>query len=585
MSLRRYCFLGPALLLFVVSSLHAQTQQPPPPKSASDQPTIKSEVRIVLVDVVVTKGKGEPVPGLHKQDFQVLEDGQPQMISFFEEHKGAPPAHVKLPPMPPNFFTNYPAVQTADSINVLLLDMLNTQPIDQVYAHAQMVKYLQNIQPGTRLAIFTLGARLRMVKGVTADSSGVLTAFDDKKAETGPQFSNLLPSDVQQSADKQAVDVMVMNQAAPVAIASVREFQAEYASVLADSRISITLQAFQHIARYLSTFEGRKNLIWVSGSFPINIFPAYGQRRQHLGDLQQTADLLTADQVAVYPISAVGLAGYAQYESSKMIGARAQAGLLQQESAERNASQLTMETLAQDTGGKAFFNTNGITDAVTDAIENGARYYTLTYAPTQAKLDGKYRQIHVKLLSGEYKLAYRRGYYADDARTKQAADRTLAGDPLLPLMGFGMPDFAQILYKVRILPSNPQPAPNTARAGTNTDLKEPLVRYGLDFAISVQDLRLQTAPDGVRRGKIEVTLIAYDRDGQPLNLVTDSRKIALQPKVYAALLQTGLQVHGEIDVPEGDVYLRTGIYDLNSSKAGTLGIPLNNVAAPKAATN
>jgi hypothetical protein len=78
------------------------------------------------VDVVVTQGKGEPVGGLHKEDLKVSDDGKPQMISFCEEHTGGKISPVTLPPEPPDVYTNYPAIKTTDSINVLLLDSLNT---------------------------------------------------------------------------------------------------------------------------------------------------------------------------------------------------------------------------------------------------------------------------------------------------------------------------------------------------------------------------------------------------------------------------------------------------------------------------
>src|SRR6185437_7171310 len=115
--------------------------------------------------------------GLRKQDFKVLEDGKPQKISFFEEHKGVATTQVKLPPMPTGVYTNFPTTKSADSVNVLLLDSLNTEPRDQVFVHKQMIKYLQNVPPGTRLGIFTLGSRLRMIKGISADSSGMLAAL------------------------------------------------------------------------------------------------------------------------------------------------------------------------------------------------------------------------------------------------------------------------------------------------------------------------------------------------------------------------------------------------------------------------
>jgi hypothetical protein len=100
-----------------VVSLQSQT---PVSDSGNAVTTVQAKVRVVLVDVVVTSGKGDSVTGLHKEDFEVLEDGKPQTIASFTEHQGAPPTQIKLPPMPPNVYTNYPLTQTADSVNVLL---------------------------------------------------------------------------------------------------------------------------------------------------------------------------------------------------------------------------------------------------------------------------------------------------------------------------------------------------------------------------------------------------------------------------------------------------------------------------------
>jgi len=60
--------------------------------------------------------------------------------------------------------------------------------------------------------------------------------------------------------------------------------------------------------------------------------------------------------------------------------------------------------------------------------------------------------------------------------------------------------------------------------------------------------------------------------------------MSLEPRLYAAFEQGGAPVHQEIDVPQGDVFLRTGIYDTATGKAGTLEIPLRDVAPSTAAT-
>jgi VWFA-related protein len=601
----RCCTVWLVLLPLVAVSLSSQTTVP---DSGSAVTTVQAKVRVVLVDVVVTSGKGDSVTGLHKEDFEVSEDGKLQTIASFAEHQGAPPTQIELPPMPPNVYTNYPLTQTADSVNVLLLDALNTQARDQTYVHSEMIKYLKTIPPGTRVAIFTLASRLRMLQGMTTDSSVLLAVLNDKKGAAGTHQSALLASGVENDANQRIVDFMAENSgttATPQTLAqaevdpinAMKQFLADTAAFQTDSRTRITLQALQQLGRYLSEVPGRKNVIWFSGSFPAGILPdpdlpdPFAEIKDFQQEVRKTAALLTASQVALYPVGAEGLAPDSQYEANGAeIGekrgtlvTRDQIKDLRTGRADRDSSHSVMETLAKETGGQASYNTNGLSDVLARVVNNGTRYYTISYSPANKATDGKYRRIQVKLVNGKDKLAYRRGYYADDLEAVLAAGQKPDSDPLLPLMGRNLPDYTQILYKVRVLPTSPQPPPGGAPIGSNTELKGPITRYGVDFAISVADLKLDPTPDGGRRGNIELMLVAYDREGKPLNFVVTNGEIQLQPKVYAGLLQVGLQIHKEIDVPKGDAYLRTGIYDLGSNTAGTLGVPLREAPTPTAA--
>ena len=65
-------------------------------------PVFKASSEAVVVDIVVTKGRDEPVTGLRKEDFQVTEDGKPQPVDFFEEHAPDNAPAAPLPQMPPN---------------------------------------------------------------------------------------------------------------------------------------------------------------------------------------------------------------------------------------------------------------------------------------------------------------------------------------------------------------------------------------------------------------------------------------------------------------------------------------------------
>ena len=244
-----------------------------------------------------------------------------------------------------------------------------------------------------------------------------------------------------------------------------------------------------------------------------------------------------------------------------------------------------MDELAKDTGGEAFYNSNGLDDALARAMHNGARYYTLDYSPVNKDMDGRYRRIEVKVARGHYKLAYRRGYNAIDDSTTREAEQKLSADPLQPLMAPGMPNFAQIVYLMSVLPSNPQPDAKATRAGDNAKFDGPFTRFGVDFAIHEKDLKLDPTPDGIRQGSLEFTLIAYDHFGNPLNWMVRSTEFTLNPERYAAFLQVGLQLHFDIDAPRGSGYLRTGVYDVASGRAGTLEIPLNTpVSVPSAAS-
>jgi VWFA-related protein len=583
------------LLSFAIASLQAQSA---PPQSGDSGIKIKTTVQRVLVDVVVTNDRGEPIKGLREKDFEVLEDGKPQKIATFEEHQGVAQSEIKLPPMPAHVYTNFPITKAADAINVILLDALNTQKRDQSYVHSQMFKYLKTISPGARVAIFTLSSRLRMIQGVTNDSVELLAAIHTAEAQV--HSSGVVTSEQEAEELHHFLDFLTASQAgqktpssnqlasgALDSVNALKEFLMEANTFQTAVRVDMTLDAFQQLARYLSSVPGRKNVIWFSGSFPAIISPSeempnpFGAVADFERQIRKTVDILAAGQVALYPVRANGLDSDPLFEangeeiSTVRPSVEGQNDQLRAGNLERNLNQETMEELAKETGGKAYYNGNNLGDVLTRVMRNGTQYYSLTYGPRNSAMDGKYRKIRVELRErkGKANLAYRRGYYADNLGAIFAAVKPNA-DPLLPLVGRNMPDYSEILYKVLVEPVTPQPAADAPHIGSNPDLKGPVTRYGVDFAIALSDLKLEAASDGTRHGNIEIVLVAYDREGKPLNMFKTTGVLALKPNEYAALQKGGLQIQEKIDVPAGYAYLRTGVYDVRSGAAGTLGIPL-----------
>ena len=287
---------GPAFLfvsLFGFALLHGggTWRGRPDGRSEQDQvPVFKTQSRAVVVDVVVTKGD-EAVTGLRKQDFQALEDGKPVTLDFFEEHtaRSLPPgAAPALPKLPAHVYSNVPPAPESDSVNVLLLDTLNTDRPDQANVHQQIIDFLKTMQPGVRVAVFVLGSRLRMVQGFTTDSSVLRDAVNDKKNGMKMEADTSVTRSLQDKFD----DIEEKQRLAHDADGRRRlsealsAMQQDFVAYQADQRVAMTLEALNYLGRYLAGVPGRKNLIWFASSFPVTVFPS-PKEKQSFGQIQQ----------------------------------------------------------------------------------------------------------------------------------------------------------------------------------------------------------------------------------------------------------------------------------------------------------
>ena len=230
-----------------------------------------------------------PLRVCHKEDFQVSEDGHPQAINFFEEHSGTHPlmaSEANLPPLPPNVFTNIPRVPPSDAVTVLLLDSMNTQLQDQSFVHAQMMKYLKNVPPGTRMAIFALGNHLEFIQGFTDDASLLSAALRDPKLGAGPQSSPLLPSQGDIMASQQLTSLIGQTAAetgspqAAAALAAMQQFLAEQRAPRTTRVSTLLLEALQTWPDTLPEFPDAKTSSGSPAPFPGDLFKS--PTRQYL---------------------------------------------------------------------------------------------------------------------------------------------------------------------------------------------------------------------------------------------------------------------------------------------------------------
>lgn len=581
----------------LLASLPVWAKHKPPASQASDAtPRISVTSRIVVLDVVVLDHK-KPVCGLKQRDFQVREDRQDQIIGFFKPHCGdsgrtnAGPNLPAPPALPPHTYDNLPVNRVTDSVTVLLLDGLNTQVADNQYLRLQMINYLKNLPLGRRIAIFALGSKLRMLQGFTTNSRLLQEAIASKKA-TAPASLRSTANDAVQ--EQQELETLEQAHVPPQTIADMRNFMSESDTQETGMRVSMTLEAMQQMARYLGGIPGRKNLIWFSGSFPVEFYSDVvtpnditpNSLMTHTvitgsfqDQLEATAAMLAAARVAVYPVDVRGVllepmfdASYGGTGDNPRIAHDTKMADLQ-----RIEEHGTMDMLAKETGGRAAYDSNALKEAVADALSDGENFYTIVYRPRDANFNGKWRKIDVsvdvKPVKGKYKLLFRHGYFATSGTPEQYTGKQGARQVFGAAMEDGAPLSSQILFKARVVAPDQKP-PSGPILGQNQRMKNRAARYVIDYAISLRGVDLMLTPQGVHTGRLFVEALAYDENGNIVNSISNVGSIALTPTKWKMLSQDGLQVHQVLDIPRGKIQLRLGVYDPASGNVGTLEVPL-----------
>jgi hypothetical protein len=251
------------------------------------------------------------------------------------------------------------------------------------------------------------------------------------------------------------------------------------------------------------------------------------------------------------------------------------------EARDREQAELaTMLQLAEQTGGTPFYNSNAIKQALSRAVENGSSYYTLTYSPENEKFDGSFRKIQVKLAGKGYELAYRHGYYAT-APASHGADAQLGWDfsGLRP----DAPPSSQVFFRARVLAaSDPEAKDLQPKPGPAGDfaakLKPPLRRTWVEYTADMRQVSATMDASGVYHSVIEFIVIAYDPTGKMVNSTRRGFRLDMPQAVYDELLKTGYSVRAELDLPDGDTWLRLAVHDVSGDRLGSMEVPVKIVA-------
>ena len=531
---RLFYFFG--LLTLIPSGLYAQSSSQPTTSGQSpilhSDEVVRTNTRLVAVDVVATK-KGEQVPDLKVEDFTLLEDGKPQKISGFTFQGANAVKITQLPQLPENVVTNTPRIQSS-SLNVILFDTINGNLPEQAYAKDELLKFLNTTELSRPLAIFALENELKLLHDFTTDNKVLSAAVAKYRPPAQPLSGDSFE-----------------------ARASAFTTRGDYHT--SERGIDTTLNQLNVLAKILKGYPGRKNLIWLSESFPLTLYPEVNtQNSLSAGDMKsqeastgqstakalqnslvfksyaalimKVADALMAAQVAVYPVDA-GAIGKDDHL----------------------ASQHTMENMAERTGGRVFKNSNDLILGLKSSVEDGSAYYTLEYYPDNKKWDGQFRTIEIKSSKPGMSLRYREGYYALDPEKVNKENSEAVGETFSRSLQLDAPAAAGLLFQAQVL-----------------SLSDKNGKVVVNFHVDPQSIAFERKEGGLESAKLSCAVWAYGKDkGKPTMSNGTVNANLTETEFKQIQQQRFLPCNRELELKPGTYSLRMGVLDRASNKIGT----------------
>src|SRR4029077_9163837 len=321
--------------------------------------------------------------------------------------------------------------------------------------------------------------------------------------------------------------------------------------------MDVTIAALNSLARALAGYPGRKNLIWVSEGFPLTLFPEIiyddpmpfngkappslapptmamsssfksGAGKDFDAEVQKVANALMNAQVAVYPVDASGL----------------------QKDNHLNTIN-TMRSLADRTGGKAFYNRNDLEVGIRTSIDDGSTYYTLEYYPENKAWDGKFRVIQIKGRPG-LSLRYRQGYFALDPGVQDKDTEKKLARNFSDALSLDSPSATGVVFRAGVTP----PTAKTQQVTVN-------------FAIDPHTLAFEHK-DGLEHETVSCAVAAFSEKGTLIKEEISSVTAAMKADEFEKMMK-GQQFPCKrtINLKPGNYNLTLGVVDRNSRLIGT----------------
>ena len=573
-------------------ALRAQTQAPP-------SVTFQVEVNYVDVDAIVTDEQGNFVPGLTRDDFEVLEDGKPQKIDMF--------SYVELPiqkedrfavlnrPVSSDVRTNQRAFD--GRVYVIVLDDLDISPLRTALVKKSAREFVeQHFGANDIAAVVYTSGRSDATQDFTSDRRLLLAAIDrfvGRRLRSAAvealerHYQRDLTKGLGDRDDELAPDpnAVIRDAAGPVDIRDLEREQRTYA----------VLDTLRNLGDFLAGVRGRRKAVLLfSEGLEMPMSEIYGVHTATdvVGAIKDAITAAARSNVNFFALDPRGLIGmtsdYIELAGSgapEVAGGafgslNAQQGLL----TEMKVSQDSLRTLAEETGGFAAVNQNSLSSAFDRIVAANSKYYVLGYYPPTPARDGRFHRIEVRVKRPGLRVSARRGYAAPRGRT--ASERKRDED-------------ARRTQEAR------KAAVNNTSPELRDALNTPLQQSGLTFSLQAAPFRLNQkeasvalaiefdpqaleftprpstnargAPSGLEGrndgaaflNSIELAFFAINQDGRAQRATRTELNLALRPETFKRVKTAGLRANPRLTLAPGRYQLRVGARD-SRGRVGTV---------------
>lgn len=533
-------YIAIAVLTVVAATTAASQEQ--------RRPTFRSSRELVSVDVVVRDRAGNIVRDLTAADFEVREDGKPQEVLglTFQEVSdtavkpmtttellaGVSERMAETSPAPLEAKPLTAAEVAGRRLIVLLFDVSSMQPEDVQRAIDAANKYVgERMSPADMIAVATVSTTLDVLTDFTSDRLKVAASLAQLGYTEGTATP---PPDASTAASDEAA-------------AAATEAAAADASEMDIFNNDVRLRALRTLAETLARIEQKKAILYFSAGMQRS-----GQDNQV--ELRTAINAAVLAHVAIYPVDTRGLQAVVPGGDATQASGRGQSLFsgrgVSRQFARLAASQDTLTSLAADTGGRAFTDTNDFGEAFTRVVRDMSAYYLLGYSSTNTVKDGRFRRIQVRVNRDGYRVEARAGYFAarDFAHTNRGDRETQLQEQLYsPVSATDLPVMMNGGY-----------------------FRLAADRYYVPIAVAVPGYAVPLSErDGV---SLDVLGIVSDEQGRPLGRMRETLKF---PAAAGATL-AGKQVlyQSGVTLPPGRFSVKVVVRENETGKIGSFEAPL-----------